>query len=336
MRDRSFSKTIDELYYTRDAYGVEDVDVYTYLCYNIIMTTPESLPYGLNSEQYRMQRLMTRALDVMQPNDDHHIVIEGIQPDTRTLRDLETRFNLTLEASLGSTLGLHYSQRSKGFVLNELQIPIQGMDGSISLQRTNLHEAGFLPIVRIGDTYNEAPSQAWDPSWHLHLSERILEGHGIDAHPPTQVSRDTYLAWHASAMFDGATSWRMHEETEINRQRVVNGSLGSITGTAHVMRDQFVPHDTLMSTETIAIAYDIEDDSDSERSVHRETLELTTHQDEARFICTSQVLQRLPSPFTSDQDALIPASEKHFRSATQDDFLKYSRIIETARYPSTI
>ena len=59
---------------------------------------------------------MTRALDVMQPNDDHHIVIEGIQPDTRTLRDLETRFNLTLEASLGSTLGLHYSQRSKGFV----------------------------------------------------------------------------------------------------------------------------------------------------------------------------------------------------------------------------
>ena len=109
------------------------------------------------------------------------------------------------------------------------------------------------------------------------LRENTRKGHGIDAHPPTQVSRDTYLAWHASAMFDGATSWRECTRNRDQQTRVVNGSLGSITGTAHVMRDQFVPHDTHEYRDN-SHCHDIEDDSDSERSVHRD-IGLTTHQD---------------------------------------------------------
>ena len=107
----------------------------------------ESFPSPEQSKPYaerKLVELLNHATDNLQPGPGYALSLEGIKVPPATLKYLEARLGLSLDAN-GASLSFSYGNGVDALHLDEMSHGIDGVDGLIRLKRINTY--GYAPLI---------------------------------------------------------------------------------------------------------------------------------------------------------------------------------------------
>jgi hypothetical protein len=167
--------------------------------------------------EQELSDLLDEVCEKLYPTNGYKLHLQGLVPDTVTLKGLEAYNGVHLDTSKGAKITLSYDSISRQLGLESLVHPIDKQPQSTFVIRaTSNRQDGLRYIPYLdnmgGGRFPPAEAKKDEPLKNEKVA-RILNGYGIKDIPhPSQVE---YSLWRANLLSNCKEGWRLSEEVEL-------------------------------------------------------------------------------------------------------------------------
>lgn len=287
------------------------------------MSSHEKRVWNTPAEE-NLAALMNNASTFLAPSESYSLDLKllGVRPDDDTFIEIGDRFQARLDHRLASNFRFSADNSNHKLQLEAFEFPLPNDSGSLNLNRTVPSEIipySYIPSVDVLGKRHEAKAPAWSERWQENLEQHLTQGHNLDIYIPLDAPHDYYHLWLGHEILSKCERWWMMEKATIGCQM-----MGRYATKVSVMRRQDVPHNALLSTETVSIIYDTINLENTNGPSITKRLDLISTQDQQQFI--RKTFKRSKSQSRNRRTA----SQSPSRGAEEQDISYFTDVVQRA------